>query len=645
VLTIGKLGATKGQLQYYERQIAAGMEDYYAGRGEARGTWRGVGARALGLGLGETVADGEFMALARGLSPVDGSVLRVMPTVSTVAAIDLTFSAPKSVSVLFAVADESVAGAMVAAHERAVDEALAYLEREACFTRRGHAGADRLRGEGFIAAGYRHRLSRAGDPQLHTHVVVGNLTRADGRYTALDAHALYEHKSAAGAVYRAVLRAQIRARLSWVVWRPAGRGLFEIDGVPEPVLRHFSQRREEIAERYRHAGYRVIGTAPTARAARELRDTAEIPAGTMHALISELDRAGGFPQRTVLVIDEAGMAPTRITAAIVAHAEQADTKVIAVGDPGQLASVQAGGWLASVARSHPGPELRQVIRQHDRNERAALEALHDGRPDRYLEHKQGELTVHPDAAAGIAALVDQWDAARRQHGTANAVMITHDNHTREQLNHAARDRLKRDGLLPGHGVRIAGREYARGDRIVTRHNDRRLAVDNGTLATITSIGPERLVVELGPGLQRQLDPGYVACHVEHAYALTAHSAQGATVEWAGVIGHPDDFTRQWAYTALSRARQQTTLHVVATPPDEAQHRSEFAPHESNPTIAQALATLQRRMRQVENEPLGIDQQRLRAALITAPPTNTHTELVPRLRSRPLASDQALTVSR
>jgi conjugative relaxase-like TrwC/TraI family protein len=57
-----------------------------------------------------------------------------------------------------------------------------------------------VRGEGFVAASYRHRMSRAGDPQLHTHVIVANMTRADGRHTALDARALYEHKSAGGAV-------------------------------------------------------------------------------------------------------------------------------------------------------------------------------------------------------------------------------------------------------------------------------------------------------------------------------------------------------------------------------------------------------------------------------------------------------------
>ena len=92
-------------------------------------------------------------------------------------------------------------------------------------------------------------MSRAGDPQLHTHVVVANMTRAQGRYTALEAHSIYEHKSAAGAVYRAVLRAEVREQLPWVRWRSVDRGLFEIDGVPAQVLKHFSQRRAEIEDR------------------------------------------------------------------------------------------------------------------------------------------------------------------------------------------------------------------------------------------------------------------------------------------------------------------------------------------------------------------------------------------------------------
>jgi conjugative relaxase-like TrwC/TraI family protein len=835
VLTIGKLGASKGQLQYYERQVAAGVEDYYSGRGEASGVWQGAGARALGLEAGRAVDAGQFMALMRGESPVDGALLRRMGSCSTVAAIDLTFSAPKSVSVLFAVGEGQVPAALVAAHERAVGAALGYLEREACFTRRGHAGSEQVRGEGFIAAGYRHRFSRAGDPQLHTHVVVGNLTRADGRYTALDAHALYQHKSAAGAVYRAVLRAEMRERLPWVTWRPAGRGLFEIDGVPEPVLRHFSQRRAEIESRaaeiagsadhlsrdrmqgialatrrpkddpaggdwrevararaaehgcghaelaalsartnradlvpdlerlwsrlsgpagltemhntfarrhalaeiagafpdgarlpeleattdryltdssvhrlpvaaddearftaesllacertivdsaqrrhdaaagrvsaavaarvtsgwqpalnpaqaaavhaltsdghgidvvcalagtgkttmvaslaacYQDAGYQVIGTAPTARAARELRDVAAIPAGTMHALISELDRAGGFAQRTVLVIDEAGMASTRIAAAIFAHAEQADTKIIAVGDPGQLASVHAGGWLAGLAGRHPGPQLREVIRQRDPAERAALEALHDGHPDAYLEHQRDSIAVHHHETDALDALVNQWAAARRRHGPQGTVMIARDNETRAQLNHTARERLKRDGVLCENGVRVGHTEYTPGDRIIARRNHPGADIDNGTLGTVLAVDARthRMRITTTTGQQRELDLSYVARHVEHGYALTAHSTQGATVTWAGVIGRPGDFTREWAYTALSRAREHTELHLIAEPPTESRDRTQYAPATPISTAANALDALERRMRQSESEPLALDHHDPQAAL-------------------------------
>ena len=75
------------------------------------------------------------------------------------------------------------------------------------------------------------------------------MTRAEGRWTSLEAHGLYEHKSAGGAVYRAVLRAEVRERLPWVSWHETTRGLFEIDGVPAGALREFSRRRVEIEER------------------------------------------------------------------------------------------------------------------------------------------------------------------------------------------------------------------------------------------------------------------------------------------------------------------------------------------------------------------------------------------------------------
>ena len=125
---------------------------------------------------------------------------------------------------LFAVAPAEVSAALVDAHEEAVRAALGYLESEAAFVRRGHGGAQFEHAGGLIAAAYRHRMSRALDPQLHTHVVAANLARgADGRYTALHHPSLYRAARTAGYLYQSHLRAAVRDRLG-LEWGPVVQG-------------------------------------------------------------------------------------------------------------------------------------------------------------------------------------------------------------------------------------------------------------------------------------------------------------------------------------------------------------------------------------------------------------------------------------
>jgi conjugative relaxase-like TrwC/TraI family protein len=144
VLSIGKL--TVEQSRYYERQVARGRDDYYSGRGEAPGRWAGRAGEMLGL-TGHVDADG-FLALMEGRHPGTRERLKRAGGRSKVAAFDLTFSAPKSVSVLFAVGDRSMGAALVEAHEAAVGAAVGYLEREACRVRRGRGGVRHEAGEG-----------------------------------------------------------------------------------------------------------------------------------------------------------------------------------------------------------------------------------------------------------------------------------------------------------------------------------------------------------------------------------------------------------------------------------------------------------------------------------------------------------------
>ena len=152
--------------------------------------------------------------------------------------------------------------------------------------------------------------------------------------------------------------------------------------------------------------------------------------------------------RAVIVLDEAGVAPTRRTERLLEHAAAANAKVIAIGDSGQLASVQAGGWLRAVGERVGAHALTQVMRQRDPAERAALARLHAGDPAAYLgwaENRQ-QITVHTDAAGHGAALA-HWQAAVAEHGPAQAVLIARRQETRAALNDAARAARRADGVL------------------------------------------------------------------------------------------------------------------------------------------------------------------------------------------------------
>ena len=244
MLSIGKLGA--GQEGYYLGKVAEGAEDYYSGEGEAEGHWLGKGARFLGL---EGKVEGEELtAMLTGHNPATGEPLglKSAPNREPVPGFDLTFSAPKSVSLTWALGGAPVGGQVAEAHAAAVGEALSYLERNACWARRGKDGREFLPGTGFIGATYLHRSSRAGDPQLHTHVLVANATYGpDGRWSRLYHPALYEHAKTASYIYEAHLRHELTRRLG-AEWGPVEKGIADIRGFSERELRAFSTRRAEI---------------------------------------------------------------------------------------------------------------------------------------------------------------------------------------------------------------------------------------------------------------------------------------------------------------------------------------------------------------------------------------------------------------
>jgi conjugative relaxase-like TrwC/TraI family protein len=231
--------------EYLLSSVALGIEEYYTGVGEAPGVWTGGWSPALGVaGLVEANA---LRALVDGHDPKTGSPLLVGLRERTVKAFDLTFSAPKAASVLWALGTDAVADVVMAAHREAVATALGFLEERAALARVQVDGVRRhVPTEGWVVAAFGHRTSRAGDPQLHTHCLVPNVVRReDGRCVAIAARPLFVWARAAGSIYQAELQRLLSLRLG-VEWQPARNNTREIAGFAPEVLRTFSKRTVEI---------------------------------------------------------------------------------------------------------------------------------------------------------------------------------------------------------------------------------------------------------------------------------------------------------------------------------------------------------------------------------------------------------------
>lgn len=236
--TIGMV--SMGQDAYY---FALGPEQYYLNGTNPIGHWFGSGARQEGL-FGPVEPD-QLRNLFRGLSP-DGTrtLLKDVDVSKRRPALDLTFSASKSVSAIYAVCDEPMREAIRHAHQSAVQKALEIVQDYGGFGRRGKAGV-RFERVNLIFACFDHDTSRAQDPQIHSHAVLLNIAqRADGTYGALATRDILRLKMCSGAAYRAELAYQLEQRCNLQIERV--RDWFEVAGVPKELLREFSNRRQMI---------------------------------------------------------------------------------------------------------------------------------------------------------------------------------------------------------------------------------------------------------------------------------------------------------------------------------------------------------------------------------------------------------------
>ncbi|MEX2622967.1 MAG: MobF family relaxase [Acidimicrobiia bacterium] len=320
------LSIAKARKDYYLQKLGeiTPREDYYLRGGTATGRWHGSGAVEQGL-RGVVSAEG-LVRLFDGQHPATGEQLGRQLRRDGVAAWDLTFSADKSVSLLWAFGDDETRRHVVEAFEKATTEAVAYLEAVASSTRGasripildrdgkqmlGEDGAPRQRIEtwpirttGYVAAWFTEFTSRADDPQLHAHVVVGNRVKGvDGEWRTIDGRLLYRHKLAAGYLHEAELRSRLTERLG-VRWQPVHNGVADIEGFTRDQIMAFSQRRQQIeAWRISH-GFDDIAAANEVATLATRRPKQDHPLNEL--LDMWLERGAGVgvtPQRMAAVLD------------------------------------------------------------------------------------------------------------------------------------------------------------------------------------------------------------------------------------------------------------------------------------------------------------------------------------------------------
>lgn len=291
VLSIAKIGVAHAE--YYTSEAALGAVSYYADGGDHAGVWVSVGG--WGMTAGSAVTADDLRAALSARDPLTNQVLgRKYEPGGTYrdalgierlrrpsSAYDLTYSVPKSISAAWAIADAGTRRQIRAAYDASVEAIVAYMAANAVMSRKGTNGVEAIDvPDGAAVARFDHYTSRAGDPQLHSHLLVMNrVLCSDGKWRTLDGRFIYRHLQAASMYGAAVLRAELSRRLGWNWDRIGTNRHAEVAGVPGDLLAHWSARRRAVereAQRKVRHFEKTRGREPTPEERLRLWDEATV---------------------------------------------------------------------------------------------------------------------------------------------------------------------------------------------------------------------------------------------------------------------------------------------------------------------------------------------------------------------------------
>jgi conjugative relaxase-like TrwC/TraI family protein len=321
-------------------------------------------------------------------------------------------------------------------------------------------------------------------------------------------------------------------------------------------------------------GYDVIGTAVAGATAQRLREDAQLDrSSTVDGLCNGVESGRvELGPRSIVVMDEAGMADTERLARLAELADQSRSKLVLAGDAAQLGPIGAGGLFSEMQGRVPSAELTEVHRAHHDWEREAWNQVRNGEPGPALAQYQAHdrLHIHDTRVQAAEAMVEGWDKSRRNLPGGQAVMITDaSNKERDQINAMAQERRAAAGELGSHRVELPGKPYGlrAGDEVIFSaqlpvSGERR--VENGITGTVVDADRDRERVTIAT---HEREPREVAIdtakfsELNLGYAVHVYKAQGITAETSGILIGGWQTDREHVYVALSRAREQTRIYV------------------------------------------------------------------------------------